>query len=355
MRRVLGCKAVICLAFWVLWTVPDLSALGRKEIREPQMEPFGMEGAGSSRSSGLNLQKADDKSGDRARQDSGWQALSEVESVYKPGARDILMALTAVYPERVKDLQFLDGNWSVEVNGTRYFWMNGRMLSDEFRKYWSQYSSYYFRPYTGEAVPLRRYSKEEERRIRDWVNEREKKQMAVHSGFMRSLWGMESPEVAEQTVRKVRFLNRNIRFHPLVVVSLMAVKEEIAGLVQGDGSIRRWLAGMDYFGGYYWRKIAGSANRSMHSYGLAIDFIPKNYGGKHVYWRWSRDLEERWWAIPYSERYEVPLPVIRAFERHGFIWGGRWVLFDQIHFEYRPELILLGDMVKKRGREWRER
>jgi len=31
--------------------------------------------------------------------------------------------------------------------------------------------------------------------------------------------------------------------------------------------------------------------------------------------------------------------VIQAFERHGFIWGGRWYHYDTMHFEYRPELL----------------
>jgi hypothetical protein len=28
---------------------------------------------------------------------------------------------------------------------------------------------------------------------------------------------------------------------------------------------------------------------------------------------------------------------VEIFERHGFIWGGKWGHFDTMHFEYRPE------------------
>lgn len=31
------------------------------------------------------------------------------------------------------------------------------------------------------------------------------------------------------------------------------------------------------------------------------------------------------------------MPVVEAFEREGFVWGGRWNQFDTFHFEYRPE------------------
>ena len=35
----------------------------------------------------------------------------------------------------------------------------------------------------------------------------------------------------------------------------------------------------------------------------------------------------------------LPDEIVAAFERHGFIWGGKWAHFDSFHFEYRPELI----------------
>ena len=28
------------------------------------------------------------------------------------------------------------------------------------------------------------------------------------------------------------------------------------------------------------------------------------------------------------------------FERHGFIWGGKWYHYDTMHFEYRPEFFI---------------
>jgi hypothetical protein len=33
--------------------------------------------------------------------------------------------------------------------------------------------------------------------------------------------------------------------------------------------------------------------------------------------------------------------VIRIFEEEGFIWGGKWAMYDTMHFEYHPELLLL--------------
>jgi hypothetical protein len=31
--------------------------------------------------------------------------------------------------------------------------------------------------------------------------------------------------------------------------------------------------------------------------------------------------------------------IVRIFENHGFIWGGKWYHYDAMHFEFRPELV----------------
>ena len=36
-----------------------------------------------------------------------------------------------------------------------------------------------------------------------------------------------------------------------------------------------------------------------------------------------------------------PLAFVKAFEREGFVWGGKWLFFDTMHFEYRPEILML--------------
>lgn len=75
-----------------------------------------------------------------------------------------------------------------------------------------------------------------------------------------------------------------------------------------------------------WRVIAGTDRLSAHSFGMAID-ICVDYSN---YWRWSKSLE-------YVNR--IPMKIVEIFERHGFIWGGRWKHYDTMHFEFRPELL----------------
>jgi len=81
-------------------------------------------------------------------------------------------------------------------------------------------------------------------------------------------------------------------------------------------------------GTYVCRPIAGTAQRSMHSYGVAIDIAVRTSD----YWRWAGGEGAHW-------RNRIDPRIVAIFERHGFIWGGRWSHFDTMHFEYRPELL----------------
>jgi hypothetical protein len=84
-------------------------------------------------------------------------------------------------------------------------------------------------------------------------------------------------------------------------------------------------------GGYNCRMVAGTDRISAHGHGIAVDLAPRH---AH-YWRWSR--RDGSGAYPYKNA--VPLDIVRIFEKHGFIWGGKWHHYDTMHFEYRPELL----------------
>ena len=82
--------------------------------------------------------------------------------------------------------------------------------------------------------------------------------------------------------------------------------------------------------GYNCRAIAGTTRPSAHGHGIAIDIALK----RAHYWR--NDKPGRDGTLAY--RNEIPMDIVRIFEKHGFIWGGRWYHYDTMHFEYRPEL-----------------
>ena len=105
--------------------------------------------------------------------------------------------------------------------------------------------------------------------------------------------------------------------------ALEAVSRELDALPAED---RKYLAPLG--GTYKCRPVAGTGQTSMHAWAAAID-INTAYSD---YWRWSRGGDAAY-------RNRIPAEIIAAFERHGFIWGGRWAHFDTMHFEYRPEML----------------
>lgn len=82
-------------------------------------------------------------------------------------------------------------------------------------------------------------------------------------------------------------------------------------------------------GTYKCRVVADTGEPSMHAWGAAIDINT----ARSDYWLWHQTGNG-----PESYRNRIPADIVTIFERHGFIWGGRWAHFDTMHFEYRPEL-----------------
>jgi hypothetical protein len=109
-----------------------------------------------------------------------------------------------------------------------------------------------------------------------------------------------------------------------VDAQLRAVSAEIDAL---PDKIKR--AAYPIAGTYNCRAIADTGEPSPHSYGIAIDLNT----AMADYWYW-RPHEG---AIVYRNR--MPEEIVAIFEKHGFIWGGKWYHFDTMHFEFRPELL----------------
>jgi D-alanyl-D-alanine carboxypeptidase-like protein len=107
--------------------------------------------------------------------------------------------------------------------------------------------------------------------------------------------------------------------------ALRAVSAEIDAM---PAAIKR--AAYPIAGTYACRGVADAGQPSMHAYGAAIDL---NLAVSN-YWLWDGGKAPPVW------RNRMPREIVDAFERHGFIWGGRWYHYDTMHFEYRPELLV---------------
>lgn len=112
---------------------------------------------------------------------------------------------------------------------------------------------------------------------------------------------------------------------------LKKVASELAKLPR----YRKYLTNASSF---YWRKVRGANRQSAHSYGIAIDIninINTTYSN---YWLWSNPNCSETDKIQYTNR--IPIEIVKVFEKHGFIRGGKWYHYDTMHFEYRPEFFI---------------
>ena len=104
-----------------------------------------------------------------------------------------------------------------------------------------------------------------------------------------------------------------------------ALRAVVADLKRLPAKYKKYLYPIG--GTFKWRVIAGTKRLSVHSFGAAIDINVKY----SAYWRWSKG--------GYRYRNQIPKAIVDIFERHGFIWGGKWYHYDTMHFEYRPEML----------------
>ncbi len=144
--------------------------------------------------------------------------------------------------------------------------------------------------------------------------------------FFDKIYGDCSKGGVESRLVKVPWLPKSgggsVRVTPVngVAEKLKAVSEELDAL---PPQIKRFA--FPSAGTYNCRVVADTGNRSAHAWGIAIDI---NTDGSD-YWLWSKG----------TYRNRIPWEIVEVFERHGFIWGGKWGHFDTMHFEYRPELL----------------
>jgi hypothetical protein len=105
---------------------------------------------------------------------------------------------------------------------------------------------------------------------------------------------------------------------------LRAVSAEIDALSENIKHAAYPIAGT-----YNCRTVADTGQPSPHGYGIAIDLNT----AVSDYWYWQPHNG----TIAYRNR--IPEEIVTIFEKHGFIWGGKWYHFDTMHFEFRPELL----------------
>lgn len=221
-----------------------------------------------------------------------------------------------------------------------FYWANGSMLPESEIKNADKYWPILY-GYQKELSDPANFTEEERERIKQFSSTENRQNGAgTPMFFFDALYDSSSRARLESHIKRISFLGNLTNVHERMIEPLGRVEKRIYALAESNEEVKSFLANLKSNDAYYWRIIAGTKRKSFHSLGIAVDVLPKKLGGKQIFWSWARDkYPNTWMLIPLKDRWMPPAAVIRIFEEEGFIWGGKWVIYDNMHFEYHPELI----------------
>ncbi len=258
-----------------------------------------------------------------------------------------------IFQEAYPDITF-ESEWEDEVKDWKItmtlgekeiilYWANGAMLPEDELKnkdlYWSLLYEYDYRKPLKDPAD---FSKEEIEEIKKFgSDENRKSQAGTPMFFFDEIYDSKTRGKLESHIKAISFLGFRVNVHERIVQPLKEVETKINEAAKTDKEVADFVKSISKNEAYYWRVIANTNRKSFHSLGIAIDIRPKSYKWKEVYWSWTKDKDpDGWMLTPLKNRWMPPQAVIDIFEDQGFIWGGKWIIFDNMHFEYHPELII---------------
>ena len=235
--------------------------------------------------------------------------------------------------------------WKIEISVNEkkqtLYWANAKFLPLEELSQKELYSSLLYH-YPNEIPNPKNFTEEDILKIKEFTNQKNRSEGKGTPQFLYNLiYEVETRISTEAKIKSHSFLGKKTNTHQFIHQKLNLVQNEIFEITKIDNEVNSFLEKLDSADSYAWRVISDSGNRSVHSMGLAIDVLPKGWQQKNLYWAWRRDIDpQNWMLLDLDRRWMPPQKVIEIFEEHGFIWGGKWIIWDNMHFEYRPEVIL---------------
>jgi hypothetical protein len=220
-----------------------------------------------------------------------------------------------------------------------FVWAHGRIVPPEKRALWASFRPYAFEVYPRELFDPKNYSPAEAAELRALAEQEERyNDLDYENSFRAFLYDGEDRRGLEERLVRINFLGRAVTVHRIIRDALLRIDNALTSESRTDAELKRFIDSLAPIGAYNWRRVRGGRSLSYHSWGLALDLQRQQRETKAVYWQWEKDRNSNWIFIPLEDRWQPPEKVIQAFEYEGFIWGGKWLFFDTMHFEYRPEL-----------------
>jgi hypothetical protein len=299
--------------------------------------------SGFNPATGENLAAGKAEAGQRGENSEFPQFILPQQEEPDRGER-VMKALAQAYPERLGPAEYRNGDWAVPVRGEWYYYAGGRLLPEELRSKAAEYDPQPFYRYSAELPPWHEPDAEESARLGEQAARRARHPPSRSQHFYDALWRAHNRDEAYDRIKTLRFLGRSLMVHYSILEELSLVEERILAEAKNDPQLRQWINRIDTLDAWNWRSIADTQSRSFHAYGAAVDILPSSTGKLESYWLWTARTKSDWWTVSYEQRIHPPEAVIKAFEAYGFVWGGKWLFYDTMHFEYRPEIFILNDI-----------
>ena len=240
------------------------------------------------------------------------------ESEYIYNTKRDLLILMLTYPECIKDIE-------KDENGLVYLIMNNNnkvLYDDKKEKSFEQkfYNSD-LQDTLEQIYPLDM--------INDVMEEGQDPGRIRCYSFLSNMYG-NSKEAVEKNITSKDTNYGSMMFNKVngAADNLQQALNNISELAKANTKIYNFVSPTS--GTFNYRVIKDTGQLSPHAFAIAID-LKSNPAD---YWKWCDKEKGR------SRISIYPKEIVKTFEEHGFVWGGKWSHFDILHFEYRPEIIL---------------
>jgi hypothetical protein len=228
----------------------------------------------------------------------------------------------------------------------RFFYKNARILPKENLSDWKNFNPISTEFYPQEMPNPNEFSDFKIAFLKDMSSSenRDEYKPSCFTLVQNFLYQAYTPKQVEPQIITIEFLDWKVRIHKKIEKPLLNIDKKIRNLALTNKEINNFLKMPTVITGYNWREVRDNENRSSHSWGISVDIVPKRYGSKQIYWKWTQDFyNDGWITYPIKKRWMPPEEVISIFESEGFIWGGKWDIWDNMHFEYHPEILKLSN------------
>lgn len=149
-------------------------------------------------------------------------------------------------------------------------------------------------------------------------------------GLLKEVYG-ESKQQVESNLTNVKTGYNSFQFNKNNQASkaLNSVMQELIPLAERQQNVRKSV--LPCSGTFNYRYISDTNRLSPHAFGIAIDLARDS----RDYWQWASREQGQ------NRLESYPQEIVKVFEKNNFIWGGKWGHFDILHFEYRPEIVMM--------------